>query len=368
MTAGSDPEVISDLTAPEGAMPPRPVAQPAVLVTSVPQLGETEAAHLARDRFGILGRMVRLSSERDSNFHVTAEDGRAFVLKVSNAAEHPAITNFQTAALRHIEARAPGLPVPLVCPTVDGDDEVAVTLKAGTQHVVRLLTYLDGEPLYRVVQSLPQAANLGRCLASIGLALRDFRHPAADHDLLWDLKGAARLRPLLSHVTEACRALATRGLDHFEAEIAPRLAGLRRQVVHNDLNPHNVLVHPADPARVTGVLDFGDMVNTHLVNDVAVAAAYQVGCPDMLCQIATFVGAYHAVSPLEADEVDVLVGLIGLRQIMTLAIAGWRASLYPENRAYILRNEPPAAAALERLAAIGRPAILSRLRAACELE
>ena len=49
-------------------------------------------------------------------------------------------------------------------------------------------------------------------------------------------------------------------------------------------------------------------------------------------------------------------------------IAGWRADLYPENRGYILRNAPRAAAALDRLATIGRPAMLTRLRQACALE
>lgn len=340
-------------------------ARSAVLTTDVPHVDEAEAAHLARDRFGVAGRASRLPSERDGNFRIAAPDGRSFVLKLSNAAEDPAITGFQTAALRHIAARAPGLPVPLVRPSVDGTDMTVVTVAAGTRHVVRLLTYLRGEPLHRAAPSPAQAANLGRCLAGIGLALRDFRHEAADHDLLWDLKGAARLRPLLPHVADDRRALATRGLDRFEADVLPRLAGFRHQVVHNDLNPHNVLVDPADPTRVTGVLDFGDMVDTPLVNDVAVAAAYQARDPDMLGRMAALVGAYHAVAPLRPEEVEVLGDLIALRQIMTLVIAGWRASLYPDNRAYILRNEPRTAAALEALEAIGRPAILARLRAAC---
>lgn len=341
---------------------------PDAFTTQAPQIGEAEARQLARDLFGLTGGIAKLASERDANFHVAAEGGPGFVLKLSNAAEDPAITDFQTRALRHIEARAPGLPVPLVHRSRAGADQTRHRIAAGTQHVVRLLAYLPGEPQHRTPPSPAQAAALGRCLAAIGLALRDFRHPAADHDILWDLKRAARLRALLPCVAPAHRALAGHALDRFEAEVLPRLAALRRQVVHNDLNPHNVLVDPAEPHRVVGVLDFGDMVDTHLVCDVAVAAAYQVGGPDMPGQIASFVGAYHAVSRLTPEEIDVLPDLIALRQAMTLLIAGWRAELYPENRDYILRNAPRAAAALDRFGAVGRPAILARLRQACALE
>ncbi|MCW6509685.1 hypothetical protein [Lichenifustis flavocetrariae] len=69
-------------------------AQPAVLTTDVPRLEDAEATRLAQELFGISGRVARLTSERDANFQVEAPDGRAFVLKLSNAAEDPAITNF----------------------------------------------------------------------------------------------------------------------------------------------------------------------------------------------------------------------------------------------------------------------------------
>lgn len=343
-------------------------ADPDPFATARPRIDEVEAAGLARALFGLSGRITRLASERDANFQVTTEDGAAFVLKIGNAAEDPAIATFQTAALRHVALRAPGLPVPLVRPARDGRDATAVSLEAGSRHVVRLLTFLPGAVQSRTAPSRPQAANLGRCLAALGRALRDFRHPAADHDLLWDLKRAARLRSLLPLLPAGQRTLAGRPLDRFEAEVLPRLAAFRRQVVHNDLNPHNVLVDPADPSRITGLLDFGDMVDTHLVNDVAVAAAYQVDGADRLGQIAAFVGGYHDVSPLTPEEVEALPDLIALRQAMTLLIAGWRAGLQPENRDYILRHAPRAAAALEGFEAIGRPAILARLRQACGME
>ncbi|KQT28439.1 MULTISPECIES: phosphotransferase [unclassified Bradyrhizobium] len=347
-----------------------PAARPSILNTTAPSVDEAEATVLVRRVFGISGHSHLLTSERDRNFHILADDGRAFVLKVTNSAEDSSVSNFQTSALRHIEAVAPGLPVPKVWASVEGLHETVIRIAAGSQHIVRLLTYLPGQPLYRSAPSLAQAENLGSCLASIGLALRDFHHPAAAHDILWDLKGAARLRPYLVHIADdRRRALAEEGLSRFESTILPALPGYRAQVVHNDFNPHNVLVDPSEPARVTGVLDFGDMVETPLINDVAVAASYQVEVDDdPFGRAAGFVGAYHSVYPLQPQEVDVLFDLITLRQVMTVTITEWRATLYPDNKTYILRNQPRAAAALEILNRIGRAEGTARLRRACQME
>lgn len=346
-----------------------PAVQSSILNTTAPRIDATEASALVLRIFGFSARAHVLTSERDKNFYVRSEDGREFVLRVTNAAEDPAVSNLQTSALRHIEAVAPDLPVPAVRPSVDREFETVVSIAAGSEHVVRLLTFLPGEPLYRVASSRQQTENLGRCLARLALALEDFRHPAALHDILWDLKGAARLRPYLFHIGDSRRrALADQVLARFESVILPRLPGFRSQVVHNDFNPHNVLVDPNEPPRVTGVLDFGDMVETPLINDVAVAASYQVEGEDPLGRAAIFVAAYHATSPLQPEEVEVLFDLITLRQVMTVTITEWRANLYPENKAYILRNQPRAAAALETFNRIGRAAGTARLRQACEME
>ena len=55
--------------------------------------------------------------------------------------------------------------------------------------------------------------------------------------------------------------------------VAPRLASFRRSAIHGDANDYNVLVD-ARTQRVAGIVDFGDMVVSQTVNDVAIAMAY----------------------------------------------------------------------------------------------
>lgn len=319
------------------------------LTTAPPVLMPQHAAALALRHFGVTGELTSLTSERDLNFRLTTAQG-TYVLKLANAAEPPEVTAFQTAALLHLVASP--LPVPRVIRCLDGATE------AVTPHgILRLLTYLHGRPLHQTPRSPAQCAAMGTVAARLSLGLQGFDHPAADHVLQWDIKQAAALRPLLPYITDDLRPLATETLNRFDRDLAPQLPGLRAQVVHNDLNPHNLLADPDDPAHITGILDFGDMVRTPLICDAAVAASYHIDPNCAWDSLQTFASAYHAVLPLTATEAALLRDLTETRMLTTLAIASARAARYPKNAAYILRNVPAAAAGLRALAAAPRTAL-----------
>lgn len=340
-----------------------------VLVSPPPAVSDAEAARIASARYGLDGEVVRLTSERDTNFRIAAADGAGFVLKIANPSEDPEVTNLQTEMLLHIERTDPGLPVPRVVRTLDGEAEFRIDA-GGRRPVVRMLTFLEGEPLHRVRAGAAQREAIARSLARLAVAMRDFDHPAAEHDLLWNIANARRLRPLLPAIAEpGLKELAERAVDIFDAEVAPKLPALRRQVIHNDYNPHNLLMDPADPDRVCGILDFGDIVRTALVIDAAVAVSYHVPAEgDPLEPILSFVSAYNEVLPLLAEEIDVFLDLVAVRLATTVSITNWRAKRQPENAPYILRNNPPARAALQRLADVDRQDARRRLAAACGLE
>jgi Ser/Thr protein kinase RdoA (MazF antagonist) len=339
-----------------------------LLATDVPEISAREAEKLAAAFYGLDAVAAELKGERDRNFHLRTGDGRQFVLKVSNPAEDPDVTHLQTQALLHVERRGAALPVPRVLRTPAGETEIVLARPGEEPRILRILTYLDGEPMHRAPRSAAQRRNLGACLARLDRALQDFCHPASDHELLWDLKHASRVRGLLVHIAdEARRALAARYLDAFERHALPAMAMLRAQIIHNDMNPHNVLVSTGAPDEIAGIIDFGDVVHAPLVNDLAVAAAYQLnGTGHPLEGPGDMVAGFHAVLPLAPVEIDVLFDLIATRMVLTVAIGNWRASRYPENRDYILRNNPKAWAGLERLAGLSRAEAQDFLRHACE--
>lgn len=329
-----------------------------LLAAAPPEMTEAEAARLAERHFGVTGTLRRLTSERDLNFHIATGAG-GYVLKLANRAEPAAVTDFQTRALIHLEGK--GLPVPQVIRSRDG--ATGVDLPEGH---LRLLTYLEGVPLHLTPRSAAQRRAMGQMAARLALAMADFSHPAADHVLQWDIRQASGLRPLLPDVPADLRPMAEATLDEFEATAAPALPGLRWQVVHNDLNPHNVLADPADADRIAGILDFGDMVRTALVCDLAVAASYQVDPAAPLASLAEFAAAWAAEYPLLPAEARLIPLLTRCRWLTTLAIASHRAARWPENAPYILRNVPAARAGLTAFAGIPRELAAETLAQACQ--
>ncbi|WP_405232463.1 aminotransferase class III-fold pyridoxal phosphate-dependent enzyme [Lentisalinibacter salinarum] len=324
-----------------------------LMTTPAPDLTPEQAADLVREHYALPGSATPLDSERDRNFRYTADDGREFVLKVSNAAESPAVLDFQARALDHIARTAPDLPVPRIEPGPDGELLQSVDLPGG-RSLVRLVSYLPGVPVGDVSSTPGLRRHLGATLAALGRALQGFFHAAARHPLLWDVNQTAAVRELAVHIEERRgRELAERVFDRYASRGEAALAALRAQVIHNDFNPDNVLVSAEDPERVSGIIDFGDMVHAPLVNDLAVLAAYQViGHDDELAVLAEIAAAFHTVRPLEPAEVDILFHLVQLRLATSVAICAWRAREHPENVDYILGGHEASLRTMERLEAI----------------
>ncbi len=334
-----------------------------------PAITVEQAADLAREVYGVIGEIRALSAEKDANFRITPDSGPRLLLKITNAAEDRGVTQMQTDALLHLRAVAPDLPVPHVCPTLSGHAAHIHEAIDGQEHMVRLLTFLEGVPRSSASCPVTLHHDTGRVLARLTHAMRGFFHPAAGHVLQWDIKQAHLLRPMLNAVEEHdLRMRLTRLIDRFDAEIAPRLLHLRAQVVHNDFNPHNLLVDAREASRLTGVIDFGDMVHTPLVCDLAVACSYQIAeGSEPMANIARLLAGYTEVLPLETAELDLLPDLMRLRHATILTVGSWRARRYPDNAAYIRRNAASSLLGLSTLDQIGTDAVRDILRGSARL-
>ena len=327
------------------------------------------AQQLAAEHYGLSTTVHRLDSERDQNFRLRTADGRDYVLKIANPSEDRAVTNLQTEALVHLTAVDPTLPVPRIFPALNGANELEIGFDDGSTRVMRLLSFLAGKPFHTVESSPPLRRDLGQCAARMARGLSNFRHPGANHKLLWDLRHAAELRPLLDAVPADRRTLVERTLDRFETHALAALSGLPKQPLHNDLNPHNIVVDSTDHTRIAGIIDFGDMTSTARVVDLAVTAAYQVTAgDDPLAPACDMIGAYHAITPLDAVEIEILFDLIATRMVMTIVISSWRAIRYPGNREYILRNNAAAWGRLKAIADIPRAQARRQILSACNSE
>ena len=290
------------------------------LLQSAPALTAADAARLAREQYGLRGTAEPLPSERDQNFVIHAGSQR-FVLKIANRTEQRTLLEAQNAVLAHLATRVS------FCPRVASSLEAEQICEGPSGHLVRLVTWLPGVPLGTLRQQ-PAAllADLGRCLGSLDRALADFDHPALHRQFHWDLAGApeivARSLPAVPDL-ELRRAI-SRDLDRLITRLLPRSPMLRQSIVHNDANDYNVLVSAASPdeMRVSGLIDFGDMLYSYTIADLAVAAAYAaLDKPDPIAAVVPIVREYHAQYPLVDDEIHVVFDLMKLRLYLSIVHA-----------------------------------------------
>jgi 4-aminobutyrate aminotransferase-like enzyme/Ser/Thr protein kinase RdoA (MazF antagonist) len=330
------------------------------ILQHAPRFTERDAVRIAKELFGIDVTAKQLPSERDQNFHLAASSGPAYVLKLANSTERREVLDFQNQAMIHIAGKRalfdqPAGVVPQVCPTVEGEQIASIQGAAGSHHFVRLLTYLPGKPLALANPHDAQLlSSLGRFFGNIDRAMQDFDHPAAHHDFHWDLKNAGRViadyMGLIKNPDD--RDLVKGFLEHYQAQTEPQLPDLRCAVIHGDANDYNVLVGAAGAwhQAVTGVIDFGDMVYSQTVNEVAIACAYaMLDKADPLAAAKAIVGGYHQVYPLTEQELAVLFDLICMRLCMSVCHCAHQSHQEPENE-YLRISEKPAWALLHKLA------------------
>ena len=263
-----------------------------------------------------------MPSERDQNFLLAARDGEKFVLKIANVHEKPAVLEAQNAIMSHLVAQGVEF-CPRVVPALSGEQIATVD-----DHLVRVLTYLPGEPLATVESpSRELLHDLGRKLGRLSRALVGFEYVAAHREFHWDLANGSQVidqfGPQIN--TDWLRELVIK----YRKNLCLSVAELRRSVIHGDANDYNVLV---DRDRVVGLVDFGDMVYSYTVGELAIAIAYVIlGKSDPHVAALPVIEGYEREFPLTKDERDALWPLVKLRLCMSVCIAAQQQQQQPEN-------------------------------------
>jgi 4-aminobutyrate aminotransferase-like enzyme/Ser/Thr protein kinase RdoA (MazF antagonist) len=330
------------------------------LLESAPRFSREEAGRLLRSLYGLGGHLEPLPSERDQNFAVTDGHRGRFVLKISRTDEDRGVLDFQNAAMAHLLARVASLRIPRVMPSRQGAKIESATDERGREFPVRLVEWIDGT---RFADAGPYGASLlaslGRAMAEVDAAFADFTHPSMHRHLFWDLRHESEALAHLGLLTPERRRL----IEHF-AGLRDHVhwSELRTSVIHGDANDDNVLVRRG---RVSGLIDFGDIVHSAVVGDLAIACAYGIlRTPDPLGAAATITAAYHERHPLTEAEIEALYPLILSRFCMSVCFSTFNAEANG-NDAYLLRSQGPVWDRLEKLAAIPFDQARKVVREAC---
>lgn len=304
-----------------------------------PCLHERQAQRLLQVHYGLSGDVQTLGSQQDQNMRLDSEQGR-FVLKICHASYAEVELQAQHAALAYLSAQ--GVPVPGVRAALSGESLLSLEIE-GQPLRIRLLDYLDGQPLTRLKHLSPRLiADLGTLCGQVDKALADFDHPGLDRTLQWDPRHAhAMIEHLLPILTDdAQRTEVAQATRWAAARLQPLISQLPVQAVHLDITDDNtVWVRDAQRQwQLAGLIDFGDLLRTWRIAELSVTCAALLHHADGdALRILPAVRAYHDANPLQEAELVALWSLVVMRAGVLVLSSEQQLAVDPDNQ-YIRDN------------------------------
>lgn len=304
-----------------------------VLLASIgaPELPQERVAERVSEVYGLAGTFRRLGGEREQNFRLTTADHRQFVVKVASLEEPTESLEFQLEALEHVAAIDPGFPVPRAVRTLEGAPIATIAGDNGEAHVLRVLTFLQGQTLLDGIKADGRKLNaeelvaLGAMSGRLARALQGFHGRGAPKIMPWDLKNAPLLLAgLLEYMPERVRSITSNLLPTLSKTLNESLPRLRAQVIYNDFHESNIIAAFDPTFSIAGVIDFGDLVYGPVAQDLAVTIASLIHwSPDPVFAAGCLAGGYQRFMPLEAADLALLRDLVLARLLLQVGIVAY---------------------------------------------
>lgn len=324
-------------------------------------MSNADFAQEAAKHFDFSEVIKPLAGYDDQNLLVRDDSGQKFVLKLCYDLDQKGFLSSQNQILQALEDES-GFAIPI--PNRAGETLTEISLPDGSTALLRALSFLEGSFTGEIEHNSALLRSMGQFLGKLDLRLSqlDFL-PIRQRRLTWDLRYLQDNEPLLGYLDtpEQHRIIAT-FFQRFRDEVIPRMDRLPTQTIHNDANEWNVL---AQAGKVSGLIDFGDMVFSWRINELAIALAYALfEKDDPLSSAVEMVAGYHRENPLLEIEIEVLYTLVAARLSITVCNAAKSRQTHP-NDAYRIVSEKPAWALLHKWIALHPGNAENQFRKAC---
>ncbi len=320
------------------------------------------AQGLAANYFGIAGEVTVLPGERNPNFLVT-NGVQMYVLKIHKADEVAQI-ELQEHVLAELSGLS-GFSVPKTIPGSEGKSLIAL----GDEQFARMLAWIPGELWSASETAESHKVSLGRLIATVDheLASVDVTkyRSVLDRPFGWNALQVQSLADDVELIKDAeLKKHVKLILDRMINSTLSKVIALPHQLIHNDANDNNVVVHNGS---IVGLIDFGDLIYAPRICGLAVGCAYQLDARDPVASIYAIVRGYHEVAPLSPAELEVLFDLICLRVATSVVMAHRQIAADPDNE-YLGVSQDFFQALLPALTSVSDRLSHYRLRNACGYE
>jgi 4-aminobutyrate aminotransferase-like enzyme/Ser/Thr protein kinase RdoA (MazF antagonist) len=283
--------------------------------------------------YGITAEGVKKLDGYDSeNFRIFS-DGKKYLIKIFTATSTSVLSEIQAQLLSKL--KDPIGRFPKIIHTKDGEN-IYYSSSGGTKEYTMLYTFLEGEILADSKLDDALVSDFGRVLAELDYQLQDFDPGMVlVNESIWDLKNFSKCRDYFKFIKDRnLKRIIHYFIHQLESKYFEFNWKLRKSWIHGDANSGNVLVANG---RISGIIDFGDITHSYLINEVAIALSYALSNnEDPLYLAYVFLKAYNRKLTIEEIELEYLYDLIAGRLCITYTMAAYKSSLFPDEPYYTI--------------------------------
>ena len=304
-----------------------------------PDFGLSEVKNIVYGKYGRKVEVKKLDSDRDQNFYLyDKKQNDRFVLKIFNPVESLDIINMQTSVLDHFQvSRSLTIRTPKIIKALDGQKFIFIK-RNNQRYILRLVSYISGDQLKDIKQKDISYFRIGSFIGDLASILQSFSDKYYDRAFPWDISNIDFLHDNHRIFSDENKEnIIIHFINEYEKNVDPNKQFLRKSIIHNDCNDHNIIVR--NKSETIGVIDFGDIVHSYIVIEPAVCIAYAVlGKKNPFEIICDILRGYCNSNQLSEMELRLAIYFVCIRLCISVTMAKFRSQIFPENEYLMVSN------------------------------
>ena len=234
-----------------------------------PKINQKNLIQWLKENYSFLSKksilLKLLNSERDKNFIIIVNSKHKYVLKISNPEESKDLLDLQDHVLKNLSKR---ISLKKYIPKRIHSSIKTYTDLKNRKCYVRILSYIHGKMYASVKPSSLLERSLGTLLGNLSKELQNINKPSAFRKFEWDPSDIKWIAKEVNIFKGKQKKIILRNLEEHNIFVIKNLNFLRFSLTHGDANNYNLVVNNN---KVSGLLDYGDMIYAPTINDLAVS-------------------------------------------------------------------------------------------------
>lgn len=284
---------------------------------------------IIKENFNLeIKELKKLDGYENENYLITTKNKKYIFKKYPYSPELATVIKGENEVLLFLSENKNKFPNPIKA--VDGK-YVQIHKINGQKVICRMLSFLEGEMLGSIKNTKEMFKSLGIFLAKMNLNLQSYNNNIIKARVWhWDLQYFHLNKKYIDYITNAKdRSLVKYFFYQFQENVSPLIPSLRKSIIHSDANEWNVLIQNG---KVSSIIDFGDLVYSPLINEIAIAMTYaSYDKENPLDWALIILKSYNSEIPILEMEIKTLYYLIAARLCISLCNAAYSKKINPEN-------------------------------------